>query len=169
MRTTEAVVTATSPDKTRVRACRPEACSACRAKGICGVDTATMEIQVKTFPGIDTGDRVLVGIGSQEFLRVMALLYITPVFCFVLVALTAHHAASRMQLPADPLAALAAIFSLVPAFFVIRRISHNMAKSPAYGPRILKRLHKSDFPDKEDNPRHAEKSEINVFNIKTKL
>ncbi|TWI64619.1 RseC/MucC-like positive regulator of sigma(E) [Desulfobotulus alkaliphilus] len=171
MRTTEAIVTFTSGENTRIQACRPEACAACKARSVCAVDPANMEIEVKALPGLKAGDRVLVGIGNREFVRVMALLYVSPVVFFVGAALAAHHAAIRLHLPADPLAAAAGLLSLALAFFIIRHISGKLSCSPAYGPRILKRIkgpEPSAFPDNPMSPPPRSQEKTEAIPTKTK-
>ncbi|MDY0164686.1 SoxR reducing system RseC family protein [Desulfobotulus sp.] len=154
MRTTEGIVTHSASSMATVRACRPEACAACKGRDFCGVNTATMEIRVESLPGLQAGDSVLLGIGSREVLRVMALLYLLPVAAFVLTCLGAYHAALRMQLPADPIAAAAGFLSLGLVFLLIRKTGQHLSRSPAYTPRILKRLPPglSDFPDTPSFP-----------------
>lgn len=150
MRTTEGIVTRVFEDTATIRACRPEACASCRANGICGVNTATMEIRVARPRGVLPGDSVLVGVGSREFLRVMALLYLLPVCAFVPACLAGHHAALKMHLPPDPIAALSGLFCLGLAFLLIRKAGQRLSLSPAYAPRILRRLppsERSGFPD----------------------
>ncbi|TYT73556.1 SoxR reducing system RseC family protein [Desulfobotulus mexicanus] len=172
MRTTEAIVTFTSGENTRIQACRPEACAACKARSVCSVDPASMEIEVKTLPGLRAGDKVLVGIGNSEFVRVMALLYVSPVVFFVSAALTAHHAASRLHLPADALAACAGLLSLALAFFTIRHISSRLARSPAYGPKILKRIkgpEQSAFSDNPTEPPRQTEDKNESIQIKTTI
>lgn len=159
MRTTEGIVTHTSSRGTTIRACRPEACAACKGRDFCGVNTATMEIRVKTLHGLQTGDAVLLGIGSREMLKVMALLYLLPVAAFVLTCLGAYHAALRMQLPADPIAAAAGALSLGLTFLLIRKTGQRLSRSPAYTPRILKRLDAPGLSDFSDRPPFPQKGQ----------
>ena len=141
MQTQMARVVAVTEDLAVVRGCPPSACEACKAKGLCAKsDTPGIEMTLPNLVGARVGDTVEIGLASASFLKIMALLYLVPVFCLITGALAGNALAGPMAVSRSGLSAIGGFSAFLLSIPLIRLVDTRLARRAAYHPQIRKIL-----------------------------
>lgn len=140
--TEEGIVVRMGTDSTVwVEASRSSSCEGCASKGACQAGMADkMEAHAINVAGARVGDRVLMEIPHQSFIRVSMLIYIFPVLALFAGAFTGEYLAGIFDLEVQAASALTGFgFFLISVVVVV--ISGRIAgKNKRYLPRVTRIL-----------------------------
>jgi len=122
-------------------------CENCAAEGVChvGDDNSSKLVEVHNHLGAGIGDRVKIATSTRTFLQSSFLLYIVPLICLVVGAVSGQYLAAYLDNGIDPdlLAALFGTAFMAGSFLTIRVGTRALPKE-AYMPRIIQVLNDTE-------------------------
>jgi sigma-E factor negative regulatory protein RseC len=140
---------ATGGNTVWVKTVKPAACESCASKKDCSMDkvSKTREVEVCNPIGAKVGDRVQISIQTSALLRAIFLLYLFPILCMLIGALTGQVVSIFISTNDSLTSMLSAISCFVAALVVVHIRGGKMALKKEYQPkitRILAHLPKAD-------------------------
>jgi len=141
MITEHGIVTKATPAVAHIKTNRAAACEACTAKDSCGTIHRGKEIifEVPNTLNVQAGDTVLVGMQTKSALLLTFLIYIVPILCLVIGALTGDALAPYLQINASFFAMVLGFSFFGLAFFILHKKSAGMNRKTDFRPRLIRK------------------------------
>ena len=134
------IVTQANESSAWVKTTRSSACEGCSSRESCGVhEGKEMNVVVKNTIGVKQGDRVVIGLETKPMLFLVFLLYLFPIICLLIGALTGDALAPLVSM-SPSLGGLilgGAAFGL--AFLIIRLNHSRLNSKDEYKPFLVKK------------------------------
>jgi sigma-E factor negative regulatory protein RseC len=142
MITEHGIVTQATPDMARVKTNRVASCQGCTAKDSCGTmhRGQEMTLDIPNTLGVETGDSVLIGIQTKPALLLTFLVYVVPILCLVIGALTGDAIAPLLKINASFLAMIMGFSSFGAAFFILHKKSAALNQKKGYHPVMIRKI-----------------------------
>jgi sigma-E factor negative regulatory protein RseC len=142
--TEEGIVIKTGSDRAWVRTTKSVACSACASKNSCTAIGEDREVEAINSAGAQTGDRIVLSLKTSSILKVTFLLYVFPVLCMIIGAVTGQNIARHYNLDASAVSAIFGFLFLIPSFLFIRSRGKKLAEKNRYKPKITRIIKPAD-------------------------
>ena len=148
MITEHGIVTQATPAVAQIKTNRAAACEICTAKDSCGTLHRGREItfEVPNTLGVQAGDTVLIGMKTKSALQLTFLIYIVPILCLVIGALTGDALAPYFQINASFFAMVLGFSFFGLAFFILHKKSAGMNRKTEYKPRLIRKTRPGSAP-----------------------
>ncbi|MBF0475347.1 MAG: SoxR reducing system RseC family protein [Deltaproteobacteria bacterium] len=148
MLTEEGIVLEAGAGSAYVQTVRTDACAGCSGKEACealGGGNRENKVRVINPMGAEVGDRVVLGLSGDSFIKTSFLLYMVPVLGLIGGGILGHQLAPVLSMRSEPAAIIFSFSCLVLTFPVIRIIAKKLEKKKAYIPTIISILaHKQE-------------------------
>lgn len=148
MITEHGIVTKATPAVAQIKTNRAAACEICSAKDSCGTIHRGKEIifEVPNTLNVQAGDTVLVGMQTKSALFLTFLVYIVPILCLVIGALTGDALAPYLQINASFFAMILGFSFFGLAFFILHKKSAGLTRKTEYKPRLIRKTKPGSGP-----------------------
>lgn len=134
-------VTRTSSGTAWIKTNRIAACEGCTAKDSCGTMHRGQEmvIEVPNTLGVQAGDAVVIGIETKPVMLLTFLVYVVPIICLLIGALTGNALAPLIDINRSFLAMVLGFSSFGAAFFVLHKKSAGLNNKQGYKPVLVRK------------------------------
>ncbi|MEX1313057.1 MAG: SoxR reducing system RseC family protein [Desulfotignum sp.] len=148
MITEHGIVTQATPAVAKIKTKRTAACEGCTAKDSCGTIHRGQEVffDVPNTLGVQAGDSVLIGMRTKSALLLTFLVYIVPILCLVIGALTGDALAPFLGINASFLAMVLGFSLFGLAFFILHRKSATMNRKTEFRPMLIRKTRSASAP-----------------------
>ena len=144
MTTEEGVVIKAGSDTAWVKTTKSAACNACASKDSCTAIGEDMEVEAINTAGAKAGDRIVLSLETSSILKVTFLLYVFPVLCMFVGAVTGQNIARYYNLDASAVSAMFGFLFLIPSFLFIRSKGKKLGEQDRYKPKITRIIKPAD-------------------------
>ncbi|MEX1303490.1 MAG: SoxR reducing system RseC family protein [Desulfotignum sp.] len=148
MITEHGIVTQATPAVAKIKTKRTAACEGCTSKDSCGTIHRGQEVffDVPNTLGVQAGDSVLIGMRTKSALLLTFLVYIVPILCLVIGALTGDALAPFLGINASFLAMVLGFSLFGLAFFILHRKSAAMNRKTEFRPMLIRKTRSASAP-----------------------
>jgi len=123
-----------------VKTVRSSTCEGCASKDSCESAGNDMKVKAINLAGAKVGDRIVLNFQTGALLRAIFLLYIFPIICMIIGAVTGQKIALMLGYDPSALSVLAGFLFFTIAVLVIKTRSDAMARQQKYQPKIIRIL-----------------------------
>ncbi len=146
MITENGIVTQADRSTARITTMRSSACKGCSSQGSCGTSHSSKEmtVTVKNTLGVQTGDRVVIGLDTKPMVILSFLLYVFPIILLIIGALIGDSLAPLLEMDRSLCAMILGFSFFGAAFLIIRKKQAGLALKDEFKPFLVR---KKSLPD----------------------
>ena len=146
MITENGIVTQSDKSTAWITTIRSSACKGCSSKESCGTshNAKEMTVTVKNTLGVQTGDRVVIGLDTKPMIILSFLLYVFPILLLIMGAIIGDSLAPILEMDKSICAMILGFGFFGIAFLIIRKKQAGLAQKDAFKPFLVR---KKSLPD----------------------